>query len=197
MHFGKLKPGDVVPPDLLSQARRGLLGPEIPSEWNALMVPSMREDRCRLWLESVGVFSFFPTQVRKHKRRGKEFERRYPLIGGIVYARFRNRPNWDVMRDMRLITGFFQRPDEQPVKIDRETIRRLQGLESAAERIARLKREANLVRKGDRAVLLGGAFEGWPVVVDEVRGNRVFCAMAGQVSARVETTQSNLAKQNA
>lgn len=163
--------GQTVPLEL----GRDVVGIPISPVWHALIAPPTRESIARAHLRKKGVFAFYPEHKRCYSRRGKQIERKYPTISRIIYARFRAQPNWDVMLDRRIITGFFQHVGGEPVAIRSDDIRILQGLESTAERLAREREEAQRVYPGDRAIIIRGALSGRPVIVDAVSGDTAHC----------------------
>lgn len=167
--YTRLTIGDTLPP---APRPRGIVsGPEFPRPiWFALRVGIQKERATREYLRARDIFAFYPSHDAKRVIRGKASTVERPEIPGIVYAQFRQQPQWDILklRD-RLITGVFCR-DGLPVEIHTDVIRHLQGLTVEAERLRQARAEMLRVRPGDRATITAGPLAGFAVDVTEVKG---------------------------
>lgn len=147
---------------------RGIVyGPVLQdAEWYGLKVKGGGEARaCRL-LKAGGVHAFFPVEERLHRRRGRLIVSRCALVTQIVYAKMLRAPQWDVLRDRRIITGVYSR-DGAPLVIPPVVMRAIGGLPADALAVERAKEEAGRVRAGDMVTLLDGPLAG--LCVDVVR----------------------------
>ncbi len=171
--------GQVVPRDPV----RGIVhGPDTPPVWHALIVPAQREVAAREFLRAHGIYAFFPSESRYRTIAGKRIEREAAIVSRVVYAKFHQAPQWDVMRRYhRMVQGVFSRFDPvrgilRPVQIPPEIIKALHGVTVEAERIKQAQIEmrraramAMQVRPGDRAEIVDGPLAGFLVDVAEVR----------------------------
>ncbi|MEM9524799.1 MAG: transcription termination/antitermination NusG family protein [Pseudomonadota bacterium] len=156
---------------------RGIVhGPRIRPVWHALMVAPRKEKIACEILKRYDVYAFYPQRTHKHWRHGRRIVRRFPIVSGIVYARFPRPPQWDVMRRTQTITGVFC-SGGRPVDLPREVIRNIQGLPMEAERLMEARRELLKVGAGDRARLVSGPFEGFFVDITRVEAGRVWFRM--------------------
>ena len=169
MQYTKLNIGDAVelPP------QRGIIGQAITPVWHVLEVAPQKERAARERLKAVDQFAFFPSEEKVWFVRGKRFEREQPMITRMVYARFTCAPQWDILKERRIITGVFS-INGIPIVIPPDIIRRVQGLPTDAERLAAAKAELLRIREGDRAELTDGPFAGHVVDVFSVAHGRVW-----------------------
>lgn len=152
---------------------RGLTGREIEPAWFALTVRSGRERVAQEALRAKGVHSCYPEQERSWRIRGKTHRRAYPVIAGVVYAKFTAEPHWDVLRYRRIITGVYGR-DDRPIVIPGDVIRAVMGLPTVAEELDAARREMLRVRDGDRARIVTGPLVGLVVDISRVDHGRVW-----------------------
>lgn len=166
---------------------RGLTGREIEPTWFALTVRSGRERVAHDALRARNIHSCYPSEERSWRVQGKIHRRTYPVIAGVVYAKFTAEPNWDVLRYRRIITGVYGR-DGCPIAIPGDVIRAVMGLPTVAEELEAAQREMMRIRDGDRARFVTGPLSGMVVDVDRVQAGRVwFQTLAGHpVEARAE-----------
>lgn len=177
-HIGQTVPFDYA---------RGLTGKEIEPTWFALTVRSGREKTAQEALRAKGVHSCYPSQERAWRVQGKTHRRVYPVIAGVVYAKFTAEPHWDVLKYRRIITGVYGR-DDCPIAIPGDVIRAVMGLPTVAEELAAAQREMMRIREGDRARFAVGPLAGMIVNVDRVQAGRVwFTTISGlPIEARSE-----------
>ena len=175
--------GDVVP---IEATRDITHGPEIEPVWHALLVPPCREKAASAMLERKGIYSFYPERTVQHRQRGKLIVRKLPIITQIVYAQFRNAPQFDVLKARRIITGVYS-IGERPIVIPPDVIRAIQGLPTEAEMLAQARAELLRVREGDKATLVGGPLDGHLVDVKSTAHGRVWfetlTGLKGEVAA--------------
>lgn len=157
-------------------APRGLTGEELEkSRWHALRVAPGQEKAKAEMLKAEGIHAFFPTEERQRWRHGQKIVREHPTVTQIVYAKFRQVPHWDVLRERRIITGVFCNGG-RPIILPGEVIRSIQGLPTRAELLRQAKAEMLALRPGDRAELIDGPLAGIVVEVETVRDRRVWWA---------------------
>lgn len=168
---------------------RDIIGPRLAVPvWHALIVPPMKERAAAEMLKQKGVHAFFPERERKYHRRGKSFVRKFPEITQIVYAKFRHAPNWDVLRQRRLITGVFSRGDT-PINIPSDVIRAVQGLPTVAEELAAARAEMLRVRGGDKATITAGPLSGFMVDVSRVEQGRAWFETMTGIKGEMDTAK--------
>ena len=141
--------------------------------WFALTVFSQKEATVEAMLKAKGIHSCYPTRQKSWIIRGKRHRRNYPIIGGIVYAKFTRQPQWDVMKARRLITGVYCYGD-RPIVLNGDIIAAVMGLPTDQDNLEAARRELLRVREGDKAVLLDTALEGFKVDVLSVAEGRVW-----------------------
>ncbi len=168
----ELEPGDPWP----FASSRGLTGAPMAPKWFALITAPQREKRASDRLRNAGVEVRYPTVERTRHIRGQKRKFIHPMISQIIYARFRYAPQWDVMKERRLITGVFAR-DGQPIELSQDDIARVMGLPTEAERLEAARIEAMRPRVGEKAEILDGPLAGLMVDVTRVEFGRVWWAM--------------------
>lgn len=188
-----LRIGDSIPFDY----PRGITsGPEIFPEWYALRVRPMKERAVREYLRARDVYAFFPSEERSWRvqNRARKVTREFPIVTGIVYARFTQAPQWDVLKEQRrLITGVFSDGDK-PLVLGREIVRRLQGLSVDAERWQEQMAELRKLKAGDRGIVTTGPLEGFLVDVRDVKRGQVFFSALGVKGQLPEAMIEKVAK---
>lgn len=166
-----LKIGDVVP----REPRLDPLGEPIHPIWLALTVPPRKDFASVEFLQRKGVRAFAPSHVKVRYRRGVRYEMELPVVRGIVYAKFRYAPQWDVLRFRGIITGVLARGGV-PIVLRSSELMRLRGLpEAMRAMVAR----AQTVSVGDAYRLGRGPLAGYMVEVTEVRGGQALCEAMG------------------
>ena len=184
------KIGQTVPLDF----KRSITGSPLHRPvWYALQVPPMKERATRDALKARGVHACYPERETSWKIRGKHMSRKYPVVTQIVYAKFTQEPQWDVLKLRRLINGVFSW-GTTPIQIPGDTIRAIMGLPTEAERIEAAQRELKRVREGDRATITSGPFEGHTVDVRTVKDGMAWFEMVAGIkgSAPVEELERKL-----
>lgn len=160
------KIGQMVPLDY----QRGITGAPLPSPvWYALTVPGGKEAAARDMLALRGVHAQFPVRETKYRQRGKQIVRKLPIITRVIYAQFHDAPNWDILKQRRLITGVYGYGD-RPLPISYNIIRAIMGLPTVEEELAAARRELLRVREGDTATIGQGPLAGFVVNIDKVAG---------------------------
>jgi len=191
----KYEVGMRLPP---AEPRLGLVsGPKWPPTWFCLTVAPQKERATRDHLRRHDIVAFYPSVERKTVQFGKERVTERPIVGGYVYAMFRQQPQWDVLkRRERLITGVFC-VNGKPVEIARDVIQHLRGLTVDAERLrmareemARQIREAKRPKPGDKARITEGPFSGFMVDVESVKGGAAW--ITGLLGGRIAIELENL-----
>jgi transcription antitermination factor NusG len=179
-------------------SRLGLVsGPKWPPTWFCLTVAPQKERATRDHLNRNGIVAFYPSVERVSHQFGKKRTTERPIVGGYVYAMFRQQPQWDVLkRRERLITGVFC-INGRPVEIARPVIEHLRGLTVESERLrmareemARQIMEAKRPRAGDKAKITEGPFTGFMVEVESVKGGAAW--ITGLLGGRIAIELENL-----
>lgn len=165
-----LRVGDTVP---LDYGRTIEAEPLEASVWHALTVPAGKERSVKQYLKAKGIHSCYPERETAWKVRGKRYTRMVPVISRVVYAKFRNRPNWDVLKARRLITGVYCYGN-QPIVIPSDVISHVMGLPTEADKLEAARREMLRVREGDAATICDGPMADMVVNVTQVRDGRVW-----------------------
>lgn len=179
--------GQIVP----LERKRGLTGERLEKpEWYALTVPGGKEAAARDMLRANGIHAQYPVREVKYRQRGKAITRKLPIITRVIYAQFKHAPQWDVLKERRLITGVYGH-GETPLVIPYNVVRAVMGLPTVEEELEAARRELLRVREGDKAEILGGPLDGFVVDVDRVADGTVwFTTVAGiKGTADVETLE--------
>jgi transcription antitermination factor NusG len=166
--------GQVVP----VTRRRGILGEELDAPvWYAPIVKAQDMRDFRDDMRALGQFAFYPSMLNRQRIRGKLIETERPIVTGHVYTRFTRRPNWDVMKfERRMILGA-SHVNGWPVAIHPDTIRHLQGMTVAAERLEAAKRDMIRIREGDRVRITKGPLSGMSGDVERTSDGSVWLNM--------------------
>lgn len=143
------------------------------SNWYALRVAPGTERATIGKLAREGIYAFCPMSKTARFQHGRKIEIERPTVTQIIYARFKHWPNWDVLKQRKLITGVFCN-GVNPVILPKDVIRQLQGLPVKAERMRAAKEELLRVNAGDTVKLVSGPFEGFTVDVTRSAGGQVW-----------------------
>lgn len=153
---------------------RGLTGaPMDTPTWFALVTAPQKEKRASDRLKNAGVNVRYPTKDLQRHIRGQKITYTVPFISQIIYAEFSYKPNWDVMRDRRVITGVFSR-DGVPIALRETDVAKVMKLPVVALRLETEKQEAIKPKVGEPAKLIDGPFADFFVDVTKVDGARVW-----------------------
>ncbi|WP_236553237.1 transcription termination/antitermination protein NusG [Roseovarius indicus] len=162
--------GQIVP----FEQSRGVTGGRLARpRWHALTVRSGKERATCEHLKQKGVHACFPEREKSWVIRGKRHQRKYPVIAGIVYAKFKHEPNWDILKARNLITGVFSY-GVTPIALPDAIVRAVMGLPSREEELAQARADLLRVRVGDRAEVASGPLAGAVVDVRKVEKGRVW-----------------------
>lgn len=174
---------DYFPPE---KRRDIVTGPEHPPVWHVLLVPWNKMLATREYLKHRGIFAFFPSEEKTFHIQGKAIVREIPLVTGQVYAQFRQQANWDVMQARRLILGVYA-INGRPVVIPPDSIRHLQGMTVAAERMRQARAEFLRINVGDSAKITQGPWTGHTIEVSGIRGGEAwFDNLCGGIKGSVK-----------
>lgn len=172
-HTKNLKIGDPWP----FESARGLVGAPCEPAWYALITRPQKERQTRHRLQNAGCVVRYPTTERTRHVRGQKITIVTPVIPRIIYARFKYEPQWDVMRDRRVIVGVFSRGD-MPIELTNDQVAEVMDLPSTIIQLEDEKLDAIRPRVGEPAKLTGGPFKGFFVDVTRVESGRVWYEMA-------------------
>lgn len=164
-----LKLGDPWP----FKSSRGLTGRPMETKWFALVVAPQREARVAKQLSNAGVTVEYPTEQVIRHRSGKRIERVKPMISRIIYAKFDFAPQWDVLKQRRIITGVFCR-GVSPVVVADPIVREICRLPEVEDEMERERIAALTPDVGEQVQLRGGLFDGFRVDVIRSEYGRVW-----------------------
>ncbi len=177
-----LKIGDPWP----FESVRGFTGAPLSEPvWHALITAPQREQKAAHKLGNAGVEVHYPTIEKNRHIRGKTRKYVHPMISQIIYARFRYVPNWDVMRDRRLITGVFS-IGCVPLELSADDVSKVMGLPTEAERLEADRIEAMRPKVGQQAEITDGPLKGFFVDVTRVEYGRVWFETFGGIKGDAE-----------
>ncbi|MFG6535776.1 transcription termination/antitermination protein NusG [Sulfitobacter sp. CS16] len=166
----KLKIGDPWP----FRSVRGLTGrPLSKPKWHALVVAPQQEAKAAETLRGAGVEVLYPTVERVRHIRGKRYNFTAPMISQIIYAKFEFAPQWDVMRQRRVITGVFSLGG-YPVNVREADVMRMMGLPTEVDRQEAARIASLTPDVGERVTLNGGPLSGFCVDVVRSEMGRVW-----------------------
>lgn len=179
-----LKIGDPWP----FSSSRGLTGRKCDPVWYALITAPQKERDTHQRLQNAGVVVRYPTIEKTRHQFGKKRTFMIPVVPRIIYAQFKYEPQWDVMKDRRVIVGVFS-INGRPIALTEDDIARVMGLPTEAERLEDERREAILPRPGEKAEITAGVLAGFFVDVERVEFGKVWYSMAtglkGQAPERI------------
>lgn len=168
-----LKLGDPWP----FRSSRGIVGRKCDPVWHGLVTAPQKEAATAAQLEKAGCEVKYPTvETTRHDSQGRKVTRTGPMMPRIIYAQFTFEPQWDVMRQRRVIAGVFT-VHGRPVALSEDDVARVMGLPTEAERIEAAEREARRPREGHKAEILSGPLSGFFVDVERVSAGRVWYSM--------------------
>ncbi|WP_299945324.1 transcription termination/antitermination NusG family protein [uncultured Ruegeria sp.] len=175
--YNPLQVGDPWP----FESARGIVGTPCDPVWYALITRPQKERETRHKLQNAGCVVRYPTIDKTRHIRGKKHVHTVPIIPRIIYAKFKYTPQWDVMKDRKVVVGVFSVGD-LPLEISEDKVNAIMGLPSAVEQERQAAHEAaekeRLLRLnfkvGDRAMLTEGPFAGFFVDVTKVELGKVF-----------------------
>ncbi len=179
-----LRPGDPWP----FTSSRGLVGSPCPPVWHALITAPQQESRAKKLLTSAGTEVVYPTETRARQINGKLHKTTRPMISRIVYAKFTYEPQWDTLRERRVIQGVFSR-QTTPIALSGDDVARVMGLPTEAERLEAERIEAERPRAGEKAEIITGPLQGFFVDVDRVEFGRVWFETATGIKGEVPENQ--------
>mgnify|MGYP000138510127 CR=1 FL=1 len=150
-------------------------GPELAvPEWYAIEVAPQREQVACQMLDLRGVTAFYPKEDRVSFVRGEKVVRKFPAISRLIYAKFTQSPQWDILKARRFITGVVCYGN-RPIVLPYGAIRALQGLPDVQDRLKQAREALMDLRKGDAATIPPGhPLSGFVVNVTERKGQRVW-----------------------
>ena len=183
MTAGTYRIGQEIPPS----GARDIIGRAMPPAWYALTVRAGRESIARATLAAKGVHACYPSREASWRVRGRTMRRQYPVITGVVYAKFTAEPQWDVLKYRRIVTGVYGH-DGWPIAIPGDVIRIVMGLPTVAEELEAARMEMLRVRPGDRATIMAGPLAGMVVDVSRVDHGRVWWETLTGVRGEADAT---------
>lgn len=162
------------------RSARGLVGKPCNPVWHAIVTPPQSEAKTAKRLQNAGVEVQYPTFTNIRHIRGKKHTIERPAIPGLIYAHFRYTPQWDVMKERRVIVSVMAR-GKHPVELSDDDIARVMGLPTEAERVERERLAALMPRAGEQAKTRSGPLAGLFVDVERVEAGRVWWSMVSGI----------------
>lgn len=132
-----------------------------------------REAKAAHKLGMAGIEVQYAVEERVRHHNGKKREYTVPKLPRIIYGRFTRAPNWDVIKERRIITGVFSLRGI-PVIVPDETVREIMGLPLEEERLERERIAAMTPNDGEQVQLSLGPLAGFLVDVERVEQGRVW-----------------------
>lgn len=164
-------------------SRRGLTGrPLSAPKWFALVVAPQKEARASQQLKNAGITVEYPVDKRVRHHQGKKHEYEVPMISRIIYAQFEYAPNWDVLKERRVITGVFCE-GVHPISIKDALVRRICSLPEVEDAMEVARIEALTPEIGERVELRGALFGGFRVDIVKTEFGRVWYNAVTDVGA--------------
>ncbi|MBN8292832.1 hypothetical protein JI664_12730 [Rhodobacter sp. NTK016B] len=159
--------GQVIQPEPTRPIQVGDIG---TPTWYAFLTTPQKEGSAKAWLEKKGVEAWYPTETRwrkiaKGKIKRKEYEA--VLVPRYIFARFTGRPQWDLLKASRWLTGVVG-IDGVPLPITDETLAAMEQVPARLAEIRAREEERRTIRPGDRVRIRDGAMEGWVVEVRSI-----------------------------
>ena len=151
---------------------RGLTKEPITPAWVPMTTLSQKEKYVKAMLEMAGATVMYPTVTKVRHHAGKKYETERPFISGLIYVQWHFRPLWHVLRERynvkpMLIGGV-------PYVMNADSVSRVMGLPTEAERIEAARIEATKPRVGERAWLAEGPLGGRCVDVTDIRNGVLY-----------------------
>lgn len=174
----ELKIGDPWP----FESSRGITGRPCEPTWHAVICAPQKEARTAQTLKNAGVEVMYPKDERVRHQNGKKYEYTVPMVSRIVYARFAYAPNWDVLRERRVITGVFS-TGTTPVALPDATVRAIMGLPIEQDRLEQERIAAMTPDVGERVQLTSGPFKGFYVDIERSEMGRVWYRSVTSIGA--------------
>lgn len=133
--------------------------------WHALIVPPQREEAAEAMLARHGVYSFHPVTVRTVSVRGKRKRVVSRYLPGYVFARFPGPVIWHRLMASPVVADAVRHSSGWPAVLMPADLERLHAMRAIDEAEEERRRQAAIIRRGDRVRILSGAFEGDEVEV--------------------------------
>lgn len=165
--------------------------------WYAFTVPPQGEKRAQAFLKRKDIYSFFPVikKARFHHITRAKIEYEVPMIPRYVFAKMPGEPLWHVLTAQPLITGVVGHLG-CPVALTSKSITTLHKLRDTASQVERKKREAEVIRAGDKVVISEGllANQFKIVEVSDIRNGFALLPVGMIGRAEIEVSIANLQK---
>jgi len=158
------------------ESSRGIVGAPCEPAWYTLITRPQKERETRHRLQNARCVVRYPTIERTRHIRGQKQTQLIPIIPRIIYARFKYQPQWDVMKDRKVIVGVFSKGDEPLVLTDQE-VAAVMDLPVTIIQLEDEKLEAIRPKVGEKAKLTDGPFTDFFVDVTRVEAGRVWYEM--------------------
>lgn len=171
--YKPLKVGDPWP----FESSRGIVGGPCEPAWYALITRPQKERETRHRLQNAGCVVRYPTIDKTRHINGQKRLYTVPIIPRIIYANFKYQPQWDVMKDRRIIVGVFSE-GETPLVLSDEKVAEVMGLPETIIRLEDERIESITPKVGGKAQIMDGPFMGFYVDVTKVQAGRVWYEFA-------------------
>ena len=155
--------------------KRGIVSdlPYVGAVWHALVTAPQQERRAKENLADAGVYCFYPTEERTRVVKDKRITTEHPQISRLIYARFDRVPNWDVMKERKVINGVFC-SGGTPIRLSGDVIRTIHGLPTRADELRAAEEAKLILSEGDTVQIADGPLAGFFVDVTAYEAGRVW-----------------------
>ncbi len=150
---------------------RGIEGASLPVPvWHCFWTPPRKEAAAIAWLDLRGVHGWRPVETRWRRiTRGKRRKVEYlaSVVLRYVFARFSGKPQWDVLRGCRWITGIVG-VGGRPACITDDALSKMAAVPETLAALREARRAAREITAGCKATIIDGAMAGWVVDIARV-----------------------------
>lgn len=159
------------------ESARGIVGDPCEPAWYALITRPQKERETRHRLQNAGCVVRYPTIDKTRHINGQKRLYTVPIIPRIIYVNFKYQPQWDVMKDRRVIVGVFSE-GETPLALTDEKVAEVMGLPETIIRLEDERIQLITPKVGGKAQIKDGPFMGFYVDVTKVEAGRVWYEFA-------------------
>lgn len=156
--------------------------------WHALIVVPQKEQAAEAMLARHDVYAFHPVTTRTASVRGKRKRIVSRYLPGYVFARFPGPVIWHKLMASPLISNAVRHSSGWPAVLMPADLERLHAMRAIDEAEEERRRQARIIRKGDRVRILSGAFEGEEVEVLSLDNGRVtvrMCILGSELPVQI------------
>lgn len=156
--------------------------------WHALIVVPQKEQAAEAMLARHDVYAFHPVTTRTVSIRGKRKRVVSRYLPGYVFARFPGPVIWHRLMASPLIADAVRHSSGWPAVLMPGDLEKLHAMREIDEAEEERRRQAKVIRRGDRVRILSGAFEGEEVEVLDLAGGSVrvrMCILGSELPVQI------------